>query len=107
MADDTLLGWVARRVAAAKPIRVVAAGLSRSGSTLQFLALRLLLTHAIGSHGRPGLTLQTAHGHAVDRDMQACLDSRYCLLKVHEFLPGVLARVDAVFVTHRDPRDAL
>ena len=27
--------------------------------------------------------------------------------QVHEFLPDVLERVDAVFLTHRDPRDAL
>ena len=64
------------------------------------------LQHAAEAIGQPESLVQSAHGHSVD-DLQGCLTHRVCIVKVHEFLPRVLNQVDAVFVTHRDPRDVL
>ena len=98
--------WTMDRLRHGGSVRIVAAGLSRSGSTWQFNALRILLQHAAKAIGQPENLVQSAHGHSVD-DLQACLTHRVCIVKVHEFLPRVLNQVDAVFVTHRDPRDVL
>ena len=56
-----------------EPIRIVAAGLSRSGSTWQFNALRLILQHAIRTYGGPGSKPEahSAHGHTMD-EIQGC-----------------------------------
>ena len=87
-------------------VRVVAAGLSRSGSTWQFNALRILLQHAAAAAGLAESEVGSAHGHSID-ELQPCLNKRVCVVKVHEFMPRVLLQADAVFLTHRDPRDAL
>ena len=99
--------WALRRLQAGQSLRIAAAGLSRSGSTWQFNALRLMLQHAVSNYGAdPHAQAHSAHGHTMD-EVQGCLARQYCVVKVHEFLPDVLARVDAVFLTHRDPRDVL
>ena len=100
--------WSITRLQKGKPLRLVAAGLSRSGSTYQFNLLRLLLVHAVERHvpGGSAKMVHSAHGHRIE-DLQECLAKRYCVVKVHEFSPDVLLRVHAVFLTHRDPRDAL
>ena len=87
-------------------VRVVAAGLSRSGSTWQFNALRILLQHAAAAAGLAESEVGSAHGHSID-ELQPCLNKRVCVVKVHEFMPRVLLQADAVFLTHRDPRDVL
>ena len=84
----------------------VVAGLSRSGSTWQFNALRILLQHAAAAAGLAESEVGSAHGHSID-ELQPCLNKRVCVVKVHEFMPRVLLQADAVFLTHRDPRDAL
>eukprot|EP00966_Prymnesium_polylepis_P075476 1750637-Prymnesium_polylepis.1 len=64
--------------------------------------------HAVEHHvpGGSREMVHSAHGHTID-EMRACLMQRYCVVKIHEFLPDVLIRADAVFLTHRDPRDVL
>ena len=98
--------WAMHRLRTGGSVRIVAGGLSRSGSTWQFNALRILMQHAAKSVGLPESTVSSAHGHSID-DLQPCLKERICVVKVHEFLPRVLVQADAVFVTHRDPRDVL
>ena len=98
--------WAMHRLRNGGSVRIVAGGLSRSGSTWQFNALRILMQHAAKSVGLPESTVSSAHGHSID-DLQPCLKERICVVKVHEFLPRVLVQADAVFVTHRDPRDVL
>ena len=98
--------WAMHRLRNGGSVRIVAGGLSRSGSTWQFNALRILMQHAAKSVGLSESTVFSAHGHSID-DLQPCLKERICVVKVHEFLPRVLVQADAVFVTHRDPRDVL
>ena len=98
--------WAMHRLRNGGSVRIVAGGLSRSGSTWQFNALRILMQHAAKSVGLPESTVFSSHGHSID-DLQPCLKERICVVKVHEFLPRVLVQADAVFVTHRDPRDVL
>ncbi len=103
--------WAHARIREGGPLRIVAAGLSGSGSTLQFHALRLLLAHALRTHSSLAnlteATLHTADGHARDSGVARCLRQRYCVARVREFAPEVLLQADAVFVTHRDLRDVL
>ena len=98
--------WGLRRIQQGRPLRLAAAGLSRSGSTWQFNALRILLQHAAAAAGLAESEVGSAHGHSID-ELQPCLNKRVCVVKVHEFMPRVLLQADAVFLTHRDPRDVL
>ncbi len=83
--------WGLKRIREGQPLRIAAAGLSRSGSTWQFNALRLILQHAVHTYGPRGAEPpHSQHGHTVD-EVQNCLNRRYCVVKVHEFLPDVLA----------------
>ena len=81
------------------------AGLSRSGSTWQYNALRAALGEALRRAGSAE-RVRFAHGHSV-AEVEECLAHTYCVVKVHEMLPDVLVRVHAVFLTHRDLRDVL
>ena len=65
-------------------VRVVAAGLSRSGSTWQFNALRIILQHALEAHApknKPTPQMHSQHGHTMD-EIQGCLNRDYCVVKV-------------------------
>ena len=99
--------WGLRRLREGRPMRLVAAGLSRSGSTWQFNALRLLLRHAVRRWGNATgpVVVRSAHGHAIG-EVQDALAHPYAVVKIHEYTPDVLLRVHAVLVTHRDLRDA-
>ena len=85
--------WAMHRLRNGGSVRIVAGGLSRSGSTWQFNALRILMQHAAKSVGLPESTVFSAHGHSID-DLQPCLKERICVVKVHEFLPRVLVQAD-------------
>ena len=100
-----LMGWVMPRLGQNKSVHLLAAGMSRSASTWQFNALRVLLEHAAASVDSR-IEVHAAHGHALS-DLEHCLAQDVCVVKIHEFTPALLARVDAVFVTHRDLRDVL
>ena len=97
--------WVMHRLNNDKPVHLLAAGMSRSASTWQFNALRLLLEHAVSSVNTQ-IKVHAAHGHALT-ELKHCLAQRVCVVKMHEFNPYLLASVHAVFVTHRDIRDVL
>ena len=77
------------------------AGLSRSGSTWQFNALRELVKEA------SGVEPSTAHADADSELFDVCLATPPCLLKTHRFVPRLLPKVDFVFSSHRDLRDVL
>mmetsp|Transcript_3884 Transcript_3884/g.6460 ORF Transcript_3884/g.6460 Transcript_3884/m.6460 type:complete len:529 (-) Transcript_3884:339-1925(-) len=98
--------WVMNRLRTGGRIHVVAAGLSRSGSTWQFNCLRILLEHATQAAGLSPQLVHSAHGHSLS-ELEGCLEKQICVVKCHEFMPQVLHRADAIFVTHRDLRDVL
>ena len=101
--------WGLRRIQNGEPVRIAAAGLSRSGSTWQFIMLTLLLEAVVEQHSPLGLAereVVTAFGK-VQESFDVCLAQRYCVAKSHAMLPDVLFRVDAVFVSHRDVRTLL
>ena len=85
----------------AKTARVLVVGLSRSGSTWQFNALRELLRRKTGAEPA------TAHADGDSEAFDACLSTPPCLLKTHGFVPRLLSRVDLIFTSHRDLRDVL
>ena len=64
-----------QRLQAGRPLRIVAAGLSRSGSTYQFNMLRLLLMYAVERYvpGGSAEMVHSAHGHKMDE-----LQERHC-----------------------------
>jgi len=112
-------GATCGRGAPAAKLRVLVTGLSRSGSTWQFNALKEILKAATS------LDVKTAHSDGDSADFDACLAAPPCLLKTHAFVPRLLPLVDAargprpgietagtqkhtqVFTSHRDLRDVL
>ena len=95
--------WGVGRIRRGEPLRVVASGLSRSGSTWQYIMLVLLVEAAVEMHSplpRAERTVHSAFGHDADA-FTNCLAQRYCVCKSHEHLPDVLLRVHAVFTAHR------
>ena len=75
-------------------VRVVAAGLSRSGSTWQFNALRIILQHALEAHApknKPTPQMHSQHGHTMD-EIQGCLNRDYCVVKVRGAQFGAIRR---------------
>ncbi|KAL1511350.1 hypothetical protein AB1Y20_006153 [Prymnesium parvum] len=105
--------WGLHRIRAGQPIRIVAAGLSRSSSTWQFIALTLLLEAAVELHSpllpqeRMVHNAYFVRSSARQERMYECLAHRYCVVKSHELIPDVLERSDAIFLSHRDVRDVL
>jgi len=97
--------WVIDRLKNGRQVHLLAAGMSRSASTWQFNALRILIEHATASEGLK-VQVHSAHGHRMV-DIEGCLSRRVCVVKMHEFVPALLSKIDAVFLTHRDPRDVL
>ena len=76
--------WGLRRIQQGRPLRLAAAGLSRSGSTWQFNALRIILQHALEAHApknKPTPQMHSQHGHTMD-EIQGCLNRDYCVVKV-------------------------
>ena len=76
--------WGLRRIQQGRPLRLAAAGLSRSGSTWQFNALRIILQHALEAHApknEPTPQMHSQHGHTMD-EIQGCLNRDYCVVKV-------------------------
>ena len=75
---------------------IVAAGMSRSGSTWQFNALRLLLE----SSG------ESVHSFWIeDWDSEKARHARTLLVKIHEISPGLAEAAWRCFTCHRDLRD--
>jgi len=85
----------------ATALTVLVAGLSRSGSTWQFNALRELVKAATG------VEPSTAHADGDSALFDACLRTPPCLLKTHRFVPRLLPKVHVVVTSHRDLRDVL
>ena len=102
--------WGLHRIRNGQPLRIAAGGLSRSGSTWQYVMLTLLLEEIVERYS----TIEDEEERAVhstyshrQEDLDGCLAKRYCVVKAHEFMPDVVARVDAIFVSHRDARAVL
>lgn len=100
-----MMNWVMSRLRNNLSVHVLAAGMSRSASTWQFNALRVLLEHAVESINSP-IKVYSAHGHRFS-ELEPCLLRKVCVVKMHEFNPDILHRVHVVFLTHRDLRDVL
>lgn len=85
-----------------RTLRIIAAGLGRSGSTWQFNVLIVLLKMA-------GFDVASSHGQLDDKFavMNRSMHCNVAVIKVHQFHPLLLARADYVFTSHRDPRDAV
>jgi hypothetical protein len=102
--------WGLERIRAGQPLRIAVGGLSRSGSTWQFMVLVLLLEAVVERHSsleeEEAREVHLAYGHR-QVDMDGCLSKTYCVAKAHELMPDVVARVDAIFVSHRDLRAVL
>lgn len=81
--------------------RILVCGLSRSGSTWQYNALRTILRI------ESGMSVTSAHSDAYADQFEACLSQPPCVLKTHTFAPRLLSAVDFVFTSHRDLRDVL
>ncbi|KAJ8599316.1 hypothetical protein CTAYLR_005333 [Chrysophaeum taylorii] len=95
--------------------RVLVTGLSRSGSTWQYNAVKKILERAVGA-ARDAQRLEppdgdwavrSAHADADSEKFDACLEGRVCVLKTHIFVPRLLLRVDVVLSSHRDVRDVV
>lgn len=102
--------WGLERLRAGQPLRIAAGGLTRSGSTWQFMALVLLLEAVVERYSsfedEGARTVHAAYGHQQEL-LDICLGERYCVVKTHEMMPDVVPRVDAIFVSHRNVRDVL
>ena len=96
--------WGHEKLQAGSPLRVVVSGLSRWSAVVQFDMIRSLLTESVSLFNA---SLSTADERDGEPQLQACLASRYCVALVHSFLPDVLLRVHAVFLSHRDVRAVL
>lgn len=85
-----------------RTLRIIAAGLGRSGSTWQFNVLIVMLKMA-------GFDVASSHGQLDDKFavMNRSMHCNVAVIKVHQFHPLLLARADFVFTSHRDPRDAV
>lgn len=85
-----------------RTLRIIAAGLGRSGSTWQFNVLVQILRLA-------GLTPFTAHGQLLEmfERLNETIHCDVAVIKVHQFHPTLLQAADYVFTSHRDPRDTL
>jgi len=85
-----------------RTLRIIAAGLGRSGSTWQFNVLYSALWLA-------GLHPASAHGQLLSTftHLNDTLNCPVSVVKVHQFHPELLSRADYIFTSHRDPRDAL
>jgi len=85
--------------------RVIVAGMTRSGSTWQYNAVRLALIstgkHAGNVHGHPTDTSTNADMLAAFRNQS------WSVAKAHHFWPDGAAIADCVFLTHRDARDVV
>lgn len=96
--------------------KVLVTGLSRSGSTWQYNAVKKILEKAVvaareAGHLEPmtteGWEVQSAHADGDSEDFDACLGARLCVLKTHIFVPRLLLRVDVILSSHRDVRDVV
>ena len=87
-----------------RSFRVIASGMTRSGSTWQYNAIRMIL-ESDGVCGGPG---NVAHSIAHPDNHEAyshlkhvLLSSRCAVIKAHEFHAGLLPAADYVFSSHR------
>lgn len=80
--------------------RVLVTGLSRSGSTWQYNAIKTILNFELGA-------VTAVHSDAYSLEFEKCLSEQVCVLKTHVFTPRLLPSVDFVFTSHRDLRDVL
>lgn len=96
-------------------VKVLVTGLSRSGSTWQYNAIKKILERAIAvarAEGRleePGAkwAVRSEHADADSEQFDSCLATRVCVLKTHMFVPRLLLKVDVVLSSHRDVRDVV
>ena len=84
-------------------------GLSRSGSTWQYNAVKSMLEQYVRRRNLPADEYEV-HGAHADGDaaaFDACLSSRICVLKTHIFVPRLVNQVDVILTSHRDVRDVV
>ena len=90
-------------------VRVLVTGLSRSGSTWQYNAVKSMLEQYVRRRNLPADEYEVRGAHA-DGDaaaFDACLSSRICVLKTHIFVPRLVNQVDVILTSHRDVRDVV
>ena len=90
-------------------VRVLVTGLSRSGSTWQYNAVKSMLEQYVRRRNLPADEYEV-HGAHADGDaaaFDACLSSRICVLKTHIFVPRLVNQVDVILTSHRDVRDVV
>lgn len=94
-------------------VKVLVTGLSRSGSTWQYNAVKAILQRAADAARRDGrlgegdYAVRSAHADGDSELFDACLDSHMCVLKTHIFVPRLVSRVDVILTSHRDVRDVV
>ena len=91
--------WVASRIAEKKPVRLVVAGMSASGTDWLAAVLRIIMEEALQAQGHAANQIQVVP--------DACKGRKYCIATTTTFAPPALADADAVFTAHRDMRDVL
>lgn len=93
--------------------KVLVTGLSRSGSTWQYNAVKKILEETVLVAREVGVLepgdweVRSAHADADSEQFDKCLEARVCVLKTHIFVPRLLLRVDVVLSSHRDVRDVV
>lgn len=102
-----------RETSSFRGAKVLVTGLSRSGSTWQYNAVKKILeeavivARAVGELEPGDWEVRSAHADADSEQFDKCLEARVCVLKTHIFVPRLLLRVDVVLSSHRDVRDVV
>ena len=90
-------------------VRVLVTGLSRSGSTWQYNAVKRMLEQYVERRGldKEAYAVKGAHADGDAAAFDECLGSRICVLKTHIFVPRLVNQVDVILTSHRDVRDVV